>query len=224
MLSYTGWHSWLKRVKKRLGLHVEALSIPCPNNNVQIVRKPRRAAGTENLPRRTRTDYRQHDIQMVGSDDKGNMDFIVYGYMNRGSHEGEVGLVFYRYHSEENALEEVFYLPYEKPYSIMKEELGTLSYISDTGLLYLMLNNSIYAIDFVGNECLVVVDYVNEESLVISDDRSVIAWQEGEKPYAASSVQVMYLDSGKKQTVTAGEGEYLKALGFCGDDFICGYA
>ena len=49
MLSYTGWHSWLKRVKKRLGLHVEALSIPCPNNNVQIVRKPRRAAGTENL-------------------------------------------------------------------------------------------------------------------------------------------------------------------------------
>lgn len=171
-----------------------------------------------------RTDYRQHDIQMVGSDDKGNMDFIVYGYMNRGSHEGEVGLVFYRYHSEENALEEVFYLPYQKPYSIMKEELGTLSYISETGLLYLMLNNSIYAIDFVGNECLVVVDYVNEESLVISDDRSVIAWQEGENPYAASSVQVMYLDSGKKQTVTAGEGEYLKALGFCGDDFICGYA
>ena len=44
-----GWHSLLKRVKKRLGLYVEALSIPCPNNNVQIVRKPRRAAGTENL-------------------------------------------------------------------------------------------------------------------------------------------------------------------------------
>ena len=44
-----GWHSLLKRVKKRLGLYVEALSIPCPNNNVQIVRKPRRAAGTEKL-------------------------------------------------------------------------------------------------------------------------------------------------------------------------------
>ena len=37
-----------------------------------------------------RNTYDQHDIRITTMDDKGNMSFMVYGYMNRGSHEGEV--------------------------------------------------------------------------------------------------------------------------------------
>ena len=33
----------------------------------------------------------------MNMDESGNMDFVVYGYMNRGSHEGECGISLYHY-------------------------------------------------------------------------------------------------------------------------------
>ena len=80
------------------------------------------------------------------------MAFSVYGYMNRGSHEGECGLAFYRYRRQDNAISEVFFVPSDKPYQVMKEEIGTLSYVGNNDLFYLMFGNSIYAIDFSGEE------------------------------------------------------------------------
>ena len=37
-----------------------------------------------------RTMYDQHAIKILDMDEGGNMQFAVYGYMNRGRHEGEV--------------------------------------------------------------------------------------------------------------------------------------
>ena len=39
----------------------------------------------------------------------GTVDFLVYGYMNRGIHEGQVGVILYRYNSNENSIEAVSY-------------------------------------------------------------------------------------------------------------------
>ena len=42
-------------------------------------------------------------------DEFGNMNFMVYGYMNRGNHEGEVGIEFYYYnHLQNNTQSMVF--------------------------------------------------------------------------------------------------------------------
>lgn len=38
-----------------------------------------------------RENYDEHDIKIIDVDEAGSINFAVYGYMNRGEHEGEVG-------------------------------------------------------------------------------------------------------------------------------------
>ncbi len=44
-----------------------------------------------------RENWNHHDIKIVSVDEAGSIDFVVYGYMNRGTHEGEVGTGVYHY-------------------------------------------------------------------------------------------------------------------------------
>ena len=171
-----------------------------------------------------RTDHNDHDFQIIQVEDNGDVSFMIYGYMNSGSHEGQVAMVFYRYDSSERALQEIFYIPSYTSYGLLREEMGTLSYISSTGLIYVMVGNTIFAIDVDGTEHVVVVDDLQEGTFVISEDSSVIAWQEGSDLYGCTTLSVMYLTDGKKNTIQASKGEYLKPLGFVGSDFIYGIA
>ena len=43
---------------------------------------------SEGSDERSRND--QHDVRIISMDDSGSLAFAVYGYMNRGAHEGEV--------------------------------------------------------------------------------------------------------------------------------------
>ncbi|MDD7388792.1 MAG: hypothetical protein PUG60_03870 [Lachnospiraceae bacterium] len=169
-----------------------------------------------------RADYKEHDIKLVSVDDKGDVTFILYGYMNNGNHEGSVGLVFYSYDAGENCLEEVFYLPFDRSYAILKEEIGQLAYVNKQELFYLMLNGRIYAIDFAGKEYMTVVEDVADDALVINNDSSVIAWEEERSNAGALRIQILYLEDGHQNTVTAEDGEYLHAVGFVDEDLVAG--
>ena len=171
-----------------------------------------------------RTLYDQHKFRIISVGDDGDVAFTVYGYMNRGSHEGECGLVFYQYSHEENAINEVFFIPSTKPYQILKEEIGTLSYVGNNELFYLMLGNSIYAIDFSGEEYVEIISGMKKDTFVISEDSCAIAWQEEEDIYGGKNIQVFYMDDGTNFTIHAAEGETIRALGFIDGDFIYGKA
>ena len=45
-------------------------------------------------------------------DEGGNVRFLVYGYQNRGDHEGEIAAVVYYYDSVLNIVEEEMSVPY----------------------------------------------------------------------------------------------------------------
>lgn len=171
-----------------------------------------------------RTLYDQHKFRIINVADNGDVAFTVYGYMNRGSHEGECGLVFYQYNREENAINEVFFIPSTKPYQILKEEIGTLSYVGNNQLFYLLFGNSVYAIDFSGEEYVEIISGMKEDTFVISGDSSAIAWQEEDDIYGGKNIQVFYMDDGTNYTIHAQEGETIRALGFIDGDFIYGKA
>lgn len=101
---------------------------------------------TEEL-RDTRSAYDRHDIRVLTVDETGNILFLVYGYMNRGRHEGCVGVVLYAYNSMTNTVEEMAYVPYDKSYELLKTDIEELSYLSRTGIYYFMLDGSVYAVD-----------------------------------------------------------------------------
>ena len=50
-----------------------------------------------------RENYMQHDIRILNIDEAGDIDYVVYGYMNRGVHEGEMGISFLHYSASEQA-------------------------------------------------------------------------------------------------------------------------
>lgn len=56
------------------------------------------------------------------------MAFAVYGYMNRGNHEGEVGVGIYYFDINKNAIEEKAFIPSTKSFAIAEDELGKMVY------------------------------------------------------------------------------------------------
>ena len=57
-------------------------------------------------------------------DEGGNIDFLVYGYMNRGAYEGYVGIILYRFYSLDNRIEELTYIPTNLTYQFLKRLLA----------------------------------------------------------------------------------------------------
>ena len=70
--------------------------------------------------------YDDHDIRIINMDEGGNIDFLVYGYMNRGAYEGYVGIILYRFYSLDNRIEELTYIPTNLTYQFLKEVVAIL--------------------------------------------------------------------------------------------------
>lgn len=168
--------------------------------------------------------YDQHEIKILSVDETGNVDFIVYGYMNRGRHEGEVGVATYRYNSMLNTVEELAYMPYYKSFQILKHDLNNLSYINKTGKGYFMLDGNVYEINLESFSINSIVEGLAEGSYQISETHQMLAWQNGNKTYQADQINLMDLSSGQKTLISAGINEYIMPLGFMDDDIIYGLA
>lgn len=171
-----------------------------------------------------RSMYDQHDIQIISVDDDGNIDFLVYGYMNRGRHEGYVGVSLYHYVQSNGAIEEKFFVPVQNSYEALKSDVEQLTYLNSSGMLYLFIDQAIYGIDLNSNEYMVVADALAEGSYAISEDRCSLAWQEGQDPYGAKVIHLLNLETGRKQEITEEDGSYLRAFGFVRGDFVYGLA
>lgn len=168
--------------------------------------------------------FREHSIKTLGVNDEGAVDFLVYGYMNRGHHEGCVGIAVYHYDAEKNALEERFFVPSSRSYEELQLDMKTLSYLSPGGMLYLKVDAGIYAIDLISNEYMVVAEGLPEGGYAVSQDGKRLAWQEGSQLYQSTQIHLMNLETGEKNEVVSAFGDCLRTLGFVGNDFIYGLA
>ncbi|MDE7359490.1 MAG: hypothetical protein K2N39_08720, partial [Lachnospiraceae bacterium] len=178
---------------------------------------------TEEL-RDERSAYDRHDIRVLTVDEAGNILFLVYGYMNRGRHEGCVGVALYAYNSMANTVEEMAYIPYDKSYELLKTDIEELSYLSRTGIYYFMLNGSVYAVDVRTLSIQTVVTGLKEGGYHVSESNMMLVWQEGNDLYAASELILMNLNTQKQTKIGAGTDEYISVVGFMGEDLIYGLA
>lgn len=169
--------------------------------------------------------YDQHEIKIMDVEKNGSTVFTVSGYMNRGAHEGMVGVAIYYYDSETNSVEEKAFVPTHKGYQIMKNELGKFVYYShEEEMLYVMMNGTLYSINLEEDTRNVLVRGLAEGQYVASEDGSQVAYQlEGDKLYESNRIRVLNLQSGKQYEITSEEGETILPIGFIKNDFACGY-
>jgi len=171
-----------------------------------------------------RTMYDHNGIRILGVDEAGNVRFMVYGYMNRGRHEGCVGLQICAYNSQTNTIEEEIYIPYQKSYQVLKSDVEQLSYISKNNQFYVMLGRTIYAVDLTERIYEVLASHLYDGSYQISESNAMIVWQDSEDRYADKTLTLMNLNSKKRSEIEAGAGEMIAPLGFMGEDLIYGLA
>lgn len=172
----------------------------------------------------SRSAYDKHDIRVLTVDETGNILFLVYGYMNRGRHEGCVGVALYAYNSMTNTVEEMAYIPYDKSYELLKTDIEELSYLSRTGIYYFMLDGSVYAVDVRTLSIQTVVTGLKEGGYHVSESNKMLVWQEGSDLYAATDLILMNLNTQMQTKISAGPGEYISVVGFMGEDLIYGLA
>lgn len=169
-----------------------------------------------------RDNYGEHGIKVLKTGDSGSIDFMVYGYMNRGRHEGAMGVAVYQYREE--MLEERFFFPTTSSYEELSADLSQLAYLDKNGMLYLYVADTVYGVDLKSNEYLVVADGLIDGGYAVSSDQSHLAWQEGRSLYGAEALHLMNLETGMKMDIPADYGGYVRLFGFVENDMIYGKA
>ena len=169
-----------------------------------------------------RENYGEHDIKVVNIDEAGSVDFIVYGYMNRGIHEGKVGIAVYHYDSLANTNEERVFIPSTQSYEVMKSELGQLMYLTEGGIFYLMVDGDVYAIDLETLDARVIVKNLTDEAFAISESNRYFAWVDS--VYESDTIHLIDFSTEKVTDFTEETSSYLRPLGFMKEDFVYGVA
>lgn len=166
----------------------------------------------------------QHGIRIIRIDADDNVDFVVYGYMNRGNHEGEVGTAVYHYDVGTNTIEEKLFLPSRQSYQVMKESFGELMYESADQYFYFMQEGGIYAVNLKEKKEKILIDGLPEGMYSISVSNRYVAWATEKKNKNGNKIVLYDLERQQEYTIDEGKENYLKPLGFMDTDFIYGIA
>lgn len=168
--------------------------------------------------------YDRHSIKILDVTEGGNVSFAVYGYMNRGRHEGEVGIQIYTYNSALNTIEESIYIPYDKNFSLLKAQMDQLLYLNREQKLYVMLEDVVYEIDLQEKTYFPLVEITQDDSMQVAGNDRILVWLDGKDVYNSPQLNVRNLNTEEQSVITVGAGEAIRPLGFMGEDIIYGVA
>ena len=171
-----------------------------------------------------RTNYSGHRSKILNIDEAGNVVFMVYGYMNRGRHEGRVGISVNYYNSMVNTIDEMVYIPYFKSPELLIAEVEQMVYLNRNNRLFLMLDNEIYAIHLDSRTAQTIISQMQEGSYHISDSNKMLVWQDSDNVYGTTRLNLMNLQDEKHTVINAGFNEYIMPLEFMQEDLIYGLA
>lgn len=167
--------------------------------------------------------YDQHDIRIIDMDAEGNLDFLVYGYMNRGQYEGRVAIILYRFIRAENRIEERVYIPVEESYQTLKENISDLSYVNSMSVFYFHIYNNIYSYSLITRELSVVASGVDKDHVVVLKDINYAAWQESSDPKQSRKICIMDMESDDVRMITASDGYTIRLMDVIDSNLIYGF-
>lgn len=171
-----------------------------------------------------RNDINRHDIKIVRVSENGDIDFILYGYMNRGQHEGQVGTSVYHYSAEQNAMEEEFFLRSLQSSEFLQKDVEKLSYVSEDGNLYLLLEGNLYRFRMEEKTYEVLQEQIEDDCFFVSENSRYAAWMDGMDPYNTTSITFIDFNTGAQKTIQADQGTRIRLFGFINNDLIYGVA
>ena len=173
----------------------------------------------------TESDFRdarvEHDIKLLSVENNGDVDFMVYGYMNRGAHEGYSGVGIYHYNNDQGAIEEQVFIPCTESFEFLQEDLGTLSYVNQSGQLFIMIAGNLYQINIDENTYEVLADHIDSDDFGVSVTNAHAAWKSESGDYAGQ-IEFIDFDTMERRRIAPEASQNLDLLGFMNEDLIYG--
>lgn len=169
-----------------------------------------------------RVIYDENDIRILKMTDNGDITFAVYGYMNRGEHEGKVGIAVYKFTAEKDKIQEVLFVENNKPYAILKEDMETLMYLTEDNEFYYFDNDCIVKIDTKTMKSDIFIEDVLNENLAVSEDHRKIGYPNQLLTENTKKVTILDLETKNSKEIKASNGERLEAIGFVEGNLVLG--
>ncbi len=171
-----------------------------------------------------RCDNTDYGIRLIRTSEGGGLDFLVYGYMSRGMHEGQMGISVCHYTAESSMVTERAFIPYYRSFEQLEADLDRLAYVNASGQAYFYLERAVYRVDLAANSTDIVLDNINPDCFVSSASSASMAWMPEMNPDLSESAIVMNLDTGSTRTIRADAGTFIRVLGFLNEDLLYGLA
>lgn len=168
--------------------------------------------------------YNQHDVRILNMDAEGNIDFLVYGYMNRGQYEGKVAVILYEYIMADNRIEEKVYIPVEEPYQTLKENIGELAYVNALDEFYLHIYDHIYCYNLITRQVAELAKGVKQKQVAYFKDKSYVAWQGNSDPSQSKEIKIMNLETDEIQTIYTRAGYNILLMDKIDSNLVYGFA
>ncbi len=173
-------------------------------------------------PTDSRETYNQHNIRILNIDETGNMDFVVYGYMNRGSHEGQCGIDLYHYDSIKDQASEQVFIATTHSYQVLNADFSDLLYENTKGDFYIMYGGTLAKVGADDLDSDELITNLKSDQYAVSSSGRYIAWVTGDS--MADEIQVMDLENETTRTISAKSGELIKPISFMTEDLVYGIA
>ncbi len=167
-----------------------------------------------------RETYAQHEIEILSIDENGNMDFVVFGYMNKGEHEGDCGINLYSYDSSSQETVEQVFISSTQPFEILKANFSNLLYKNVTGDFYSILGGTLAKVSTDTIETETIVTGLSTSQYAVSESGRYVTWIEDEN--ASAYITIMDLETEQTSTIDAPAGCLLVPIAFMNEDFIYG--
>lgn len=167
-----------------------------------------------------RESYPEHGIKILDVDKSGNVDFLVYGYMNRGSHEGMTGISVFSYDAVENVTKEVIFIARRDLYKNIEKDIEKLAYLNESNILYMYQDGTVYYIDCTTRECMLMASDVKEADCMASDESGLFMYRSD----SADTICVINLENGETGHINAADDTDVKPLGFIDGNIVYGEA
>ena len=167
-----------------------------------------------------RLNNNNHEIMLLNIDESGTLNFVVYGYMNAGIHEGVCGIGLYRYNSKNGRTEEQTFIESTKSYQILKAGFSDVLYESSNNIFYIMVDGTLLRVDLNTLETSEYLTGMKRSQYAASQGGRYFSWMDENKP--SDKIHVMDLETGKKFDIKAKSGEKIKPLLYMDDDFVYG--
>ena len=173
----------------------------------------------------SRDFYDRHKIRVLQVSEEGNVWFVVGGYMNRGTHEGDNGVALYFYDASTDMVEEKVFLQCDETGERLFEKLDTLSYVSDNGIaFYCLFEKTLYRVVLTEGRLEEVTGDICENCYAASGSGRYFAYLPEGREFASGKIKVLDLLEGTEREIACADDEFIRPVCYMKEDLVYGRA